>query len=159
MAENKHKKEGRIVLTRQYRIVLIILIIAFISYNTAVYTIGTKSDLPPMSRKALEGEKLWQKNNCTACHQLYGLGGYLGPDLTNVISTEGKGPDYVKALMMSGIKVMPAFTFTADEEDEMIAFLSCVDSTGYFPNHNAKLHFSGWVELEYKMLNDTSANE
>jgi len=155
--ENKKTHEQRnVVLTRQYRIILLVLVATFFIYNTAVYTIGTRNNLPPMSKKAMRGEWLWQKNNCTSCHQLYGLGGYLGPDLTNVISAEGKGPNYVKALMLSGIKAMPAFSFTKDEQNQIVAFLSCVDSTGYFPNHNAKLHFSGWVELEYKNITSES---
>jgi len=50
--------------------------------------VGTVS----FSEKALQGQQLWQQNNCFSCHQIYGLGGYLGPDLTNVYSQRGKGP-------------------------------------------------------------------
>ena len=42
-----------------------------------------------ISSLACEGKIVFQKYNCISCHQLYGLGGYLGPDLTNVISEKG----------------------------------------------------------------------
>ena len=103
-----------------------------------------------MTEEALNGHTLWQQNNCTACHQFYGLGGYLGPDLTNIISTKNKGPSYVKAFLNSGIKIMPKFDFSESEKDEIVAFLTYVDGTGYFPNKQAKLKNTGWVELKYK---------
>ena len=108
-----------------------------------------------MSEQAIQGEILWQKSNCTACHQLYGLGGYLGPDLTNVISRPGKGPNYVKAFLNSGVKAMPLFHFSEKEKDDIVAFLSHVDKTGYFPNTDAVLQNNGWVNLKYKSSKTT----
>lgn len=104
-----------------------------------------------MSETALLGETLWQKHNCTSCHQLYGLGGYLGPDLTNVISRKNKGERYVKAMLNSGIKQMPAFNFTETELNQLVEFLSHVDKTGFYPNHESELSTSGWVKLKYKV--------
>ncbi len=40
----------------------------------------------PVGAPAAAGKLLYQKYNCQACHQIYGLGGYMGPDLTNVYS-------------------------------------------------------------------------
>ena len=47
-----------------------------------------------MNKEAITGKVLYQKYNCTACHQIYGLGGFLGPDLTIVVSQQGKGEAY-----------------------------------------------------------------
>ncbi len=136
--------------TRFYMGFLAVLITIFAIYNLAVYTkTNPKSDLL-LSREAIAGENLWQQNNCFSCHQLYGLGGYLGPDLTNVYSTEGKGEAYINAFLNSGIKTMPKFNFTEKEKSNLVAFLKEVDQTGIYPNLNAKIEKSGWVTLEYK---------
>ena len=103
-----------------------------------------------MSENALEGEHIWQENNCMACHQLYGLGGYLGPDLTNVISNPSKGKEYVKAFFNSGVKSMPKFNFSEEEKEALASFLEHVDNTGFYPNKNAEFDYSGWVSIEYK---------
>ncbi len=108
------------------------------------------STAPLMSQKAIEGEVIWQENNCTACHQLYGLGGYLGPDLTNIISDPRKGPAYAKAFFNSGVKSMPLFNFSDDEKESLVQFLKHVDRTGYYPNRNAQFGADGWVTIEYK---------
>jgi nitric oxide reductase subunit C len=84
---------------------------------------------------------------------LYGLGGYLGPDLTNTYSTEGKGEAYIKAFLNSGIKTMPKFNFSEEEKSHLVAFLREVDQTGIYPNLNAKIEKTGWVTLEYKSEN------
>ena len=132
------------------RLVILSLLIIFTLYNVVIYTQNNMSPVNSMSETALKGQQLWQKNNCTACHQLYGLGGYLGPDLTNTISTPGKGGSYVSAFLNSGIKSMPKFHFTEDEKNQIVAFLSHVDSTGYYPNREANFGKDGWVNIEYK---------
>ena len=88
--------------------------------------------------------------NCAACHQLYGLGGYLGPDLTNVISDPAKGRDYVKEFFNSGVSSMPRFSFTETEKEALASFLEKVDKTGHYPNRSAEFHANGWVTIEYK---------
>jgi nitric oxide reductase subunit C len=103
-----------------------------------------------LSEKALHGRKLWQENNCWSCHQTYGLGGYLGPDLTNIYSTNNKGPEYIKAFLNSGVKTMPKFNFSEDEKNAIVAYLKTIDSTGIYPNYDAKINASGWVDLKYK---------
>lgn len=137
----------------QNRFVIITLVSLFACYNAIIYSqrsSGTITKIEKMTDDAIAGEQLWQDNNCVACHQLYGLGGYLGPDLTNVISSEGKGPDYVKAFINSGIQSMPKFNFSDKEGDQIVAFLKHVDGTGIYPNTNAVFSGNGWVDIEYK---------
>ena len=133
------------------RLVISVLVTIFVTYNIILYTQKTSgSTTPLLSEEALSGQVLWQDNNCTACHQFYGLGGYLGPDLTNIISNPNKGPAYAKAFFNSGIKSMPKFNFTPEEQDALVTFLTEVDQTGYYPNRNAKFDKFGWVTIEYK---------
>ena len=135
---------------RQNVIVMSVLVSVFAIYNTLIYTQESTSSVLTMSPYAQAGEQLYQKNNCAACHQIYGLGGYLGPDLTNVISQEHKGPEYVKSFVNSGTKSMPEFNFSEGEKEQLVAFLTHVDNTGYYPNKEAVIGKDGWVEIEYK---------
>ena len=125
-----------------------VLIITFCFYNFLVYSSKENETPIQLSSKALKGQKLWQDNNCWSCHQVYGLGGYLGPDLTNVFST--KDSNYIKAMLNSGIKSMPKFSFTEKDKQAIVAYLKTIDSTGYYPNYEATIKTNGWVELKYK---------
>ena len=98
-----------------------------------------------ISEQSKEGKLLFQKYNCIACHQLYGLGGYMGPDLTNVISGNGKGPMYAKALLKNGTRRMPDFHLSENEMDEIVAFLIYVDKTGISPVKRFKINYDGTV--------------
>ncbi len=140
------------------RAIILILVFIFVVYNYFVYSSGTETATPKLSKKEIKGQVLWQKNNCWACHQIYGLGGYLGPDLTNIMSNPVKGENYVKGFINSGVKSMPKYNFTEKEKDQIIAFLKAVDQTGYFPNYKAKLKPYGWVALEYK-TDSTTINQ
>jgi nitric oxide reductase subunit C len=71
------------------RIIFFSLVIAYILYTSFVYTEGTITE-NLISDEAAEGRQIFRDKNCIACHQLYGLGGYMGPDLTNVISIKVK---------------------------------------------------------------------
>jgi len=133
------------------RLVIGALLFILIGYNGYMYfSETTASSKKEFSINALEGQKIWQDNNCTACHQLYGLGGYLGPDLTNIISNPKKGEVYTKAFFNSGINSMPKFNFSENEKNKLISFLTEVDQTGYYPNINAEFSYSGWVDIKYK---------
>ena len=72
---------------------------------------------------------LFQKYNCTACHQLYGLGGYLGPELTTVWSNIYGGEALIKAFLRNGSVRMPNFNLKTEEIEDIISFLKYVDST------------------------------
>lgn len=88
---------------------------------------------------------LFQRKNCIACHQIYGLGGYMGPDLTNVISAPGKGPMYIKAFLTVGTERMPNFHLTEAEKDDLVAFLTYSDKTGVSPVKRFTINYDGTV--------------
>jgi nitric oxide reductase subunit C len=139
--------------SKKYLLIISILVIVFSIYNFTIYTSKSDYGTIHLSEKAIKGENIWLENNCNSCHQLYGLGGYLGPDLTNIYSTKGKGESYIKAFVNSGIKVMPKFNLSENEKNELVQFLKEVDLTGYYPNIDAEIKPNGWVSLKYKNLN------
>jgi nitric oxide reductase subunit C len=96
-----------------------------------------------MNEEARSGQQLFQKHNCIACHQFYGLGGYMGPDLTNVVSN--KGSAYARAFLMSGTQRMPNFNLNETELDAMVAFLEFVDTTGRYPADEYQVNWYGTV--------------
>lgn len=110
-------------------LILLTLLVTFLVYTASVYTKGTalSENNPMLDTAAIQGKVLWQRYNCSSCHQLYGLGGFIGPDLTTTISR--KGDAYAKAIMLSGTKRMPHYGMTEQEADVITKFLSYVDST------------------------------
>lgn len=104
---------------------------AYLGFSFWVYTKGTEgiSEIGVMSAEAHEGKILYQELNCTSCHQIFGLGGYLGPDLTHVISSPGKGPSYASALLKYGLLQMPDFQLDSVQVRKLIAYLAYVDSS------------------------------
>ncbi len=124
----------------------LLLAMVFACYNWFVYTHAQPSTDAGLSPSAQKGQALWLQHNCNSCHQLYGLGGYLGPDLTNVYAH--KGAPYTKAMLNSGVRVMPRFSFSEEEMEAMVAFLQEVNKTGSFPDKNAFIGYDGWVNLK-----------
>jgi len=135
----------------KYGVTLCTLIIVFVTYNTLLYTSTKAYGTIHLSKKAQQGESLWLQNNCNSCHQLYGLGGYLGPDLTNEYSRT-HNEKFLKAMFNSGVKAMPKFNFNESESSTLIQFLKEIDQTGYYPNRDTKIQSNGWVTLKYKSL-------
>lgn len=136
----------------KYLLILTVLIGLFSIYNYIIYTSKTAYQAVHLTEKAIKGENIWLQNNCNSCHQIYGLGGYLGPDITNVYSREGKGEKYIKAILNSGIKTMPQFNFSEEEKDELVQFFKEIDQTGYYPDINATINNDGWVTIKNKIL-------
>ena len=129
------------------RAVYATLIVAFIFYSGYDYTKGTEAPhLPVMSDIEREGAVVYQQYNCVACHQFYGLGGYMGPDLTNVISNRGDA--YARAFITAGTATMPNLGLTTDEVDKVVAYLGFVDKTGTYPPENYDVRWFGSVEQE-----------
>jgi nitric oxide reductase subunit C len=129
------------------RSVALSLFATFMAYSMYVYTAGTQVPQPiSLDDRVSAGQRLFQENNCIACHQFYGLGGYMGPDLTNVISTAGKGPLYASAFIKNGTGRMPNFGLTDEETDALVAFLTYVDAAGRYPPENYRIRWYGTVE-------------
>lgn len=135
----------------KYLIFLLVLICAFSIYNFIIYTSKSEYKSVHLSKKGIQGENIWLKNNCNSCHQIYGLGGYLGPDVTNVYSQEGKGEHYIKTILNSGIQSMPKFNFSEEEKEQLVQFFKEIDQTGYYPDVDATIGKDGWVIIKNKL--------
>jgi nitric oxide reductase subunit C len=119
--------------------VWILLFILSVIYSLLVYFRSDASNVQSGS-EAMEGQLIWQKSNCQACHQIYGLGGYLGPDLTNV---SAKGDEYIRAFLASGTTRMPDFHFNEEETIRLLAFLEWVNRTGHAQVKPESVHWTG----------------
>ena len=108
------------------------LFLCFIIYSLIVYTKGTENKISVAAAdqvKIKAGIKLFQKHNCISCHQIYGLGGYLGPELTTAYSDKYRGEAYMRAFLKNGGPRMPKFSLSEQETDAIIYYLKHVDST------------------------------
>jgi len=124
-------------------LVAVLLISAFLFYSFHLYT-SLPFRIQPISVAASKGKLIWQKYNCTSCHQIYGLGGYLGPDLTNAYSM--RGPDYIKVFLLGGTTTMPNFHLKEDEISSLIAYLQNVDSSGKSDPRTFRINTNGTIE-------------
>ncbi len=119
----------------------IVLFGVFITYTLCLYyNCDTKPQSIP-SNEIAAGQAAWRNNNCQSCHQLYGLGGYLGPDLTNV--TGNKGRDYTATFIKYGTGRMPNLHLSDKEVHELVAFLEWVDKTGTSKVPANAVHWTG----------------
>jgi nitric oxide reductase subunit C len=104
------------------------LVAAFCGQTALVYLDDTADQRPALSAQARDGRRLWHQHNCQVCHQIYGFGGFLGPDLTNA------APRLTRArldeVLTQGNAQMPAFHFSPEQIDAMQAFLVELDKTG-----------------------------
>lgn len=109
--------------------VFLVLFLGYAAFSAWVYTAGTEQKVAAPSPAAMQGKKLWQDLNCSSCHQLYGLGGYLGPDLTNIMSDPRRGKEYAAAFIRSGGTTMPNFHLGDEDVASLLAYLSYVDES------------------------------
>ncbi len=107
---------------------LTFLVAAFAGQSALVYLDDTADRTPPLRGEALEGRRLWHAKNCQACHQIYGFGGFLGPDLTN--AAPRLTPERLREVLTVGNAQMPAFHMTDAEIAAIGAYLRAIDLTG-----------------------------
>lgn len=119
----------------------------FIAYSVNIYFSSADNEIT-LSPEAGKGKQLFQDYNCGACHQLYGLGGYMGPDLTNVISNPYKGEAYATAFIKSGTVKMPNFNLNDYQISCLVEYLKQIDKTGHSPVRNFEVY--PWGDVDYK---------
>ncbi|MCZ6598519.1 MAG: cytochrome c [Planctomycetota bacterium] len=69
------------------------------------------------------------ENNCQACHQVYGFGGFHGPDLTNRVSEDTEYEEIVHVVLF-GRGRMPAFELPEEDLEALFAWLQWLDGSG-----------------------------
>ena len=134
------------VVTINNRAIYATLCVFFVAFSVHVYTTGTAAPQITPTEEARRGQALFQQHNCIACHQFYGLGGYMGPDLTNVVSNRGEA--VARAFIMAGTVSMPNLGLAEDELDAVVAYLAFVDRTGTYPPENYEVTWYGIVNQE-----------
>ena len=121
------------------------LLLLFAGYTLFIYALPQQND-PADLMEVRAGKMIWQQKNCTACHQIYGLGGFLGPDLTNIYSDKTKGPAYIRAYVQGGNAIMPAFQLQDREMSALLAYLQQVDASGKADPKSFKVNGDGTIE-------------
>ncbi len=107
-----------------------LLVFIYLSLSVVAYT-----DFPRRARdQALtdleqRGLATWRRHNCQACHQIYGFGGFLGPDLTNRV-TDATPDAELSWILEYGSRQMPAFDLPPSEQEAVLAYLRAVNRTG-----------------------------
>jgi nitric oxide reductase subunit C len=122
------------------RRLVLALVGIFLAQTWLVYSDPTGRTAEPLSELADEGRAIWHRNNCQSCHQIYGYGGFLGPDLTNLASRVGFPEDSaaraealdarLATALTTGSARMPVFHMQADQVRALGAYLTALDSTG-----------------------------
>ena len=126
----------------------VILFVAFSAFSWMVYSHCDDNNREGMpNQQVVDGWKLWQDKNCQGCHQLYGLGGYLGPDVTNTMSEPGKGPLYMQTLIKYGTGRMPNYNLNDTEVNHLVSFLAWVDKSGKSKIPQDAVHWSGTYKI------------
>ncbi|GGD34465.1 c-type cytochrome [Flavobacterium orientale] len=113
--------------------IFIMLSVLFLIYSVAIYLKPLREkdhQKATIQKQAAAGKDVWQKHNCHTCHQLYGLGGYLGPDVTNVTAKPGYSDAFLKAVINNGMGLMPPFDLTNQEMEDLLVFLQSMNETG-----------------------------
>ncbi|HEX9729589.1 MAG TPA: cytochrome c [Gemmatimonadales bacterium] len=104
------------------KILLSVLLTGFVVQTALVYSDERHE---PLSNAAVRGREIWHRDACQVCHQLYGNGGFLGPDLTNAFGRVD--PVRLRSLLTVGSGQMPAFRLTDDEVNDVREFLRSMD--------------------------------
>lgn len=120
---------------------LVLLVLAFVANTVAIYAGLFDGRRIAPDDAAMRGRSLWQAHNCQACHQLFGLGGYMGPDLTNV--AQDRDPDRLRTFIRYGTGRMPAHPLEDADIDALLAFLGWVGRHGRSQVPAEHVHWTG----------------
>lgn len=116
------------VSTRGRKAMIYGLLLAFVTQGVFVYGDSVAQAQSPLTALELHGRQVFLAHNCYACHQIYGFGGFLGPDLTNAAQRVSRAR--LDELLTHGSKQMPAFGLPTGDIDAVEAYLRAIDRTG-----------------------------
>jgi nitric oxide reductase subunit C len=105
-----------------------VVLAAFFVQGSLVWADVGGPETAPLSASARAGQDLWRAGNCESCHQLYGMGGFLGPDLTNV--ARRRSTEEIDTMLSHGRGLMPNFGLPASDRAALEAFFRELDRTG-----------------------------
>lgn len=106
------------------------LVAVYVAVSVVAYTDYPRTQgEPPLDALELAGAQIWRRHNCQACHQIYGFGGFLGPDLTNRV-TDDTADDEFTEILTRGSGKMPAFRLSPADREAVLAWLRAIHRTG-----------------------------
>ncbi len=108
----------------------VVLVLCFFGQTALVY--ADQRTGVRLEEEARRGAQVFHEHNCQACHQIYGFGGFLGPDLTNAASRHGvlglrTRLEYV---LTHGPGQMPVIDMSVTDVRALEAWLGELDRTG-----------------------------
>ena len=112
----------------RYRKWLVATFALFFTWQTYVIYSEKIGHRHPINNVALQGEQIWLGENCQVCHEIYGQGGHLGPDLTNVVRQMNE--QAFGAILKSGPGPMPSFKLSNQQVWDLFAFFKAINRTG-----------------------------
>ncbi len=101
---------------------------AFAAQGALVYGDRKAADHPPLTDLERAGRAIYLSRNCASCHQIFGFGGFLGPDLTNAAQRVPRAR--LAELLSKGSRQMPAFGLLSEDVDAVEAYLRAIDRAG-----------------------------
>ncbi len=112
--------------------IVVLLGCGYVAMTLLVALLPSRStEASPTSPAVTAGAEVWRSENCIACHAIYGLGGHIGPDLTNTVSR--LGAEGVATKIYTGGGAMPPFPLPQEAAANLIAWLAYIDATGVYP--------------------------
>jgi nitric oxide reductase subunit C len=118
---------------RSRLLLLALLVGAFCLQTWLIYSDPVGRGHPPLSAAATRGRAVWHAHNCQSCHQIFGFGGFLGPDLTNLASRRGDTQSLARdmtQILTTGSERMPAFLLSEDQRSDLASFFAELDKLG-----------------------------
>lgn len=126
-------------------VIFSVLCMSYLIYTVGIWFADSRLDKSSAFDIA-QGKLVWQKYNCQSCHQFYGLGGHLGPDLTNVYSRVNGNRIILSALIRSGNQRMPDYRMDTTEMESLLDFLEQMDASGNADPSHFKILPNGMIE-------------
>jgi len=114
-------------LNTTFRIIILVVLNICVAGFVIVYAGKNK-------KSDTTGIAIWRNKNCEACHSIFGLGGHIGPDLTNIYSR--KNEIYLNLVLKKGLSNMPDLDLSKYERKQLINYLKAVDKLGVYPLHH-----------------------
>jgi len=114
------------------------VIAGYLAYTVAIAVLDGREPTPAVAVALASsagsphaGRLVWARNGCATCHSLLGLGGHIGPDLTNY----GRPGLHavVRTTVASGRLGMPSFDVADRELDDLVAFLASISRQASYP--------------------------
>lgn len=134
--------------SRWNRRIIATLAVGFVVMSAGVFLdTGVQQEAATFSPEGVSGKRIWLRENCMVCHQFYGMGGYLGPDLTNVISRLGS--ETTAWVIRNGRGSMPDLNLPEEDIRSLTIFLEEMGETGTFPQ---KTWPPGWFPPVHQPL-------